>query len=116
MLEHVNFPVLVEMDIYLHQKILGENKKWLTPELGFPSDCIVQFTPTTLAQTRFMIWKKSKPDNKISVYLDCFDALGPVGEPYWEIYGLEHPDGGPWRFLLQEGERLMNKINELLGE
>ena len=37
---------------------------------------------------------------EVSVYLDAYDRLGCVGEPYWEIY--PNPHGECDRFLMNE--------------
>lgn len=42
-----------------------------------------------------------------SIYLDCYDRLGCVGEPYWEVF----PVGGDvGRCLMDEVDQLVNLI------
>lgn len=84
-----------------------EHSKWIKeiPYIQFPSDWSVQITPPfAQAVVRFRV--KSKGAD-ISVYLDCYDHLGCVGQPYWEIY--PH-DGDVYRCLLNETEDLINQI------
>ena len=60
-----------------------EWRRWCEeiPELQFPSSWNVKIIPPFGgAMVRFII------NEKISVYLDCYDSLGFMGEPYWEIY------------------------------
>ena len=49
-------------------------------------------------------------DKSVSVYLDCYDQLGIMHEPYWEIYA----NGEIERFLFKEHERMMARIEEIL--
>ncbi len=60
--------------------------KWMeeVPYLKFPSDWEIKVVPPFAgAIVRFRV-KKGNAD--ISVYLDCYDILGCMGRPYWEIY------------------------------
>ena len=84
-----------------------EHRKWMKeiPFLNFPADWQVQITPPFAgAVVRFRI--KSK-EAEISVYLDCYDRLGCVGKPYWEI--CPH-DGDTYRCYLNETEDLIKNI------
>lgn len=49
----------------------------------------------------------------VSVYLDCYDKLGWVGEPYWEVYPVQ---GDTRRVLMNDVEELANVIDEALNE
>jgi hypothetical protein len=71
--------------LYEYSAIM-EHDKWMReiPYIRFPSDWEVQVSPPfSGAVVRFRV-KKGKSD--ISVYLDCYDNLGFMGRPYWEIY------------------------------
>lgn len=49
-------------------------------------------------------------DKWVSVYFDAYDALGLVGQPYWEYY-----DGTDChRYLLGDEEEMMREIEEYL--
>ena len=60
------------------------------------------------ANARF--WVEDEEGNSVSVYLDCYNALGIVDQPYWEVY--PHDQDGPARILLNDTEELMQKIRE----
>ena len=50
-------------------------------------------------------------DAFVSVYLDCYDRLGWVGSPYWEIHpGETGRDCDCDRFLLDETQELVGGI------
>lgn len=90
------------------------NEEWLRwldkiPYLHFKEDWNVKVIPPFGgAMARFGI---TKGDNRVSVYLDCYDNLGVVGEPYWEIYSFE---GDPYRVLMYDTDELMKIIAEVL--
>lgn len=46
----------------------------------------------------------------VSVYLDCYDQLGIMGQPYWEVFDGEDTE----RFLLEEYEQMMARVEEVL--
>lgn len=53
-----------------------------------------------------------KRGNKsVSIYLDCYDALGYMGKPYWELYPHE---GDIYRCLMQDVESLRKAIIKAL--
>jgi len=82
-----------------------EYRKWVTeiPYIQWP-DWQVKAIPSYLcAIVRYWI---KKNDTIVSVYLDCYDMLGAVGEPYWEVYPLERGDVGRCK---------MNNVTELLS-
>lgn len=62
------------------------------------------------AMARFRV---SHGDKSISVYLDVYDCLGCMGEPYWEIYPYE---GDTFRCLMNETEELIEAIDKALKE
>lgn len=45
--------------------------------------------------------------NGYSVYLDCYDRLGLVGQPYYEVLG---PTGDPDRFLAKDVQSMVDLI------
>jgi hypothetical protein len=49
----------------------------------------------------------------VSVYLDCYDKLGWVGEPYWEVYPVK---GDTYRCSMNDVDELSNVIDEALNE
>jgi hypothetical protein len=64
-----------------------EWREWIKkiPAIKFPAGWEVKIIPPFGgAMARFMVIVS--PTKSISVYLDCFDALGYFGSPYWEIY------------------------------
>ena len=71
--------------VYDTERIL-EYHKWQCeiPFIKFESEWEVKVIPPFGgAVVRFVIQYNNK---RVSVYLDCYDSLGLVGEPYWEIY------------------------------
>ena len=82
-----------------------EHDKWRSriPEIPMREGWYVKVLPPTMgALCRIRI-------NGYSIYLDCYDILGFVGKPYWEIY-----DGTDCtRFLLDETEELADFISTL---
>lgn len=88
-----------------------EWRKWVeeVPHLQFKEDWNVKIIPPFGgAIARFWI---DKGDNHVSVYLDCYDKLGVVGEPYWEVYPYE---GDTYRVLMNDTDKLMKIIAEVL--
>ena len=89
-------------------------RKWIEkiPALNFKEDWDVKVIPPFGgAIARVMIVKKGNPEKHVSVYLDCYDALGCMGEPYWEMYPYE---GDTYRALLNNTDDLIEKITEVL--
>jgi len=97
--------------ILKYDKIM-ENNKWSQeiPYIPFPSDWEVKITPPSVgAVVRFRV---KKGDAKVSVYLDCYDNLGCVGFPYWEVY----PYGGDvFRCDMLDTESLLRAIDESIS-
>jgi hypothetical protein len=82
------------------------------PAIQFPADCKVKVIPPFGgAMARFLVSKNNK---EVSVYLDCNDALGIMGAPYYEIHPDKDDDCS--RFWLDEAEQMMQAINEVLNE
>lgn len=80
------------------------------PALQFPSDWRVKIIPPFGGVLiRFTV---EGPRDWISVYLDACEALGSMGEPYWEMY--PNPEGDAERFLLNETTELFAAIQRAL--
>jgi hypothetical protein len=91
---------------------LMEYAKWSgkIPPIKFKSDWnVIIIPPFARAIVRFLVEKNG---NQVSIYLDCYDALGIFGEPYWELY----PDitGDNFRCSMNNTEDLLNAISERL--
>jgi len=82
------------------------------PYLTFPTGCEVQIIPPFYgAVARFRIRRADTPLAEISVYLDWYGNLGGSPDtPYWEIYLTETE-----RFGLNETDKMMERIGEILG-
>ena len=90
--------------------VLMETYKWSReiPYIKFPSDWEIKISPPFGGATvRFRV---RKGDAEISIYLDCYDRLGSMGVPYWEIY--PNAEGEPSRFNLNDVDDLLKAIQE----
>lgn len=67
--------------------------------------------PFAGAIVRFSMGREGS-DNRASVYLDCYDRLGYMGSPYWEVYPV---DGDVGRCLMHEVDELIRLIQESLN-
>lgn len=88
-----------------------EWSEWIKkiPPLKFKDDWEVKIIPPFGgAIARFFI---DKGDKHVSVYLDCYDKLGYVGQPYWEIYPYEEDTA---RVLMEETDELIKIISSVL--
>ena len=84
------------------------------PFIPFEEGWIVQITPPFGgAVCRFRVKTSIEQKEYVSVYLDCYDNLGYVGEPYWEIYPHE---GDCARVLMNDIGELLKVIGESLKE
>ena len=99
----------LERCILDYKKVHGN---YFVPYLNLPNDCEMMFTPTYLAQARFMIRRKANPSVVASVYLDIFDNLGCIGEPYWEVWSERINE--TWRYVMKDVDALMVKVVEIL--
>jgi len=82
------------------------------PTLKFNSDWEVRIIPPYGgAIARFYIEKNNK--HICSVYLDWYDTLGYVGDPYYELYPFETDTK---RYLLNETDELLKDIERLFNE
>ena len=102
------------MENYINRAKVEGHEKWkdLTkdiPIINFKSEWDVKIIPPFAgAVARFLIIK----DNKriCSVYLDWYDRLGYVGEPYYELYPFEDDVK---RYLLSETKELIEDIDSI---
>lgn len=94
-----------------------EWRKWCAeiPYLNFDADWLVSVIPPFGgAVSRFRVKHKKNPNREVSVYLDCYNRLGYMDKPYWEIYPAKGGDTD--RFFIEETEELLNGIRESLME
>ena len=83
-------------------------RKWIEkiPSIKFPSKWEIKIIPPFGgAMVRFMVIVSH--NRSVSVYLDCYDNLGGVGEPYWEIYPY---DGDIYRCKMDNVDELITAI------
>ena len=64
--------------------------------------------PFGMAVARITFTDKRNPNNGVSTYLDAFDQLGSMGQPYFELYPAV--DGGTERFLVSEEPQLYERV------
>ena len=84
----------------------------MIPSFNFDLSWNVQIIPPFGgAIIRFHILGKER-ERLISVFLDCYDNLGLVGEPYWEVYNFKDK---PVRFLLARSKELMDYITRQMA-
>jgi hypothetical protein len=91
-----------------------EWRKWMKeiPAINFPSEWNVKIIPPFGgAIARFHV---SVGEASVSVYLDCYDELGIVGMPYWELYP-DH-EGDNYRCDMYETDELIKEIQKSLNE
>lgn len=79
------------------------------PCLQFDPEWEVHMTPPFAgAIVRFAV--RNSAGIWVNVYLDCYDALGLMKRPYWEVYPYD--ESGPARVLLDEKRELIQRIRE----
>lgn len=84
------------------------------PFLEFPWGWQIAIIPPFAgAVARFLVCEKKNPKSRVSIYLDWFDNLGYVGEPYWEVHPV---DGDCERCLLYEIDKLIKIIGKALKQ
>lgn len=98
------------MDILDRYKIEEEMewRKWMKRIPAIPAKDgwkIKPLPPFGGAVARFRVELPSGESK--SVYLDCYDNLGCVGEPYWEVYPVGDDVS---RCLIDEVDQLVNLI------
>lgn len=92
-----------------------EWRKWMVeiPYISFPSELKIKIIPPFAgAVVRFHAALKDKPDHFVSIYLDCYDILGWVGQPYWELY--PDSDGDTFRCAMKDTDELLQAIDRAL--
>ncbi len=83
------------------------------PFIPFKPNWLVKVIPPFHdATVRFLVALKDTPQQQISVYLDCFNRLGFMEGPYWEIY--PYVDEDAWRCGILEVDALVEAIDEAL--
>ena len=100
------------MLVYEYSEVM-QHDKWRDeiPYINFPPEWSIQISPPfSGAVVRFRV-KCGNAD--VSVYLDCYDRLGFVGEPYWEIYPHQ---GDCFRCLMSETNKLLQAIRESIEQ
>lgn len=91
--------------------------KWMNemPFLQFPAHWFVKATPPfNTGVIRYRVRTNGmNPDESVSIYLDCYDRAGCVGEPYWEVY----PIGGDCeRCMMNDTAELLSIIGRAVVE
>lgn len=93
-----------------------EWRKWIEkiPYIQFPEHWLVEIIPPFGgAIVRFWVRHKDNEKVEVSVYLDCYDMLGCVGEPYWEVYPY---DGDVYRCKMDNITELLEAIEYCLQQ
>jgi len=88
-----------------------EAEKWVQeiPYINFSSDWQVRIIPPMGgAVVRFIVSYKAK---EVSVYLDCYRALGSTSIPYWEAYPI---NDDTYRCAMDDVDSLIKVIKEEL--
>lgn len=89
------------------------------PWINFPPHWTVKVIPPFAgAVVRFLVRRdQTPPTEQVSVYLDCYNALGYMGEPYWEVYPVDDDTlrvpMGEVQELLAAIERGLDTLEEL---
>src|SRR4030065_481704 len=97
---------------YLERAQIENTEEWREwrkkiPFLTFPQGIELKVIPPFAgAIARFIARSNGK---EVSVYLDCYDKLGCVGSPYWEVYPY---DGDTYRCGMNETNELITAICE----
>ena len=93
---------------------IQEYRKWADkiPAIKFPSDWCVQIIPPYGGAIVRFIVQRYGCKNKVSVYLDCYDRLGYVGRPYWELYPYK---GVTYCCAMEDIDELLDIIDYALG-
>lgn len=110
---------MVGMKAYEAEGILSREMEWRKWCGSIPfipleklSKYIVRAVPPFGCAVIRYVFKNPENDKYCSIYLDCYDSLGIVGEPYWEIYPY---DDDVRRILMNEIDELVESIIYVLG-
>jgi hypothetical protein len=100
------------LDAQIAWDVKFEAREWVSkiPYMTLPND--VEFKaipPFGGANCRFMV---KKGERTVSVYLDCYNSLGAMDEPYWEMFPYY---GDTYRCYLKDVDLLSQKISEELN-
>ena len=93
-----------------------ETLKWQEqiPYLHFKKDWVVKIVPPFGgAVCRFRVKNRIDQKESVSIYLDCYNNLGIMDEPYWEVYPI---DDDARRFYMYETDELMECIEQALKQ
>ncbi len=95
-----------------------EWRKWTQeiPYIQFPAHWLVKAVPPIhVGVIRYWVTtpELKRRDERVSIYLDCYDTSGCVGEPYWEIYPI---DGDCERFMMADVTGLVDGIGRALAQ
>lgn len=89
------------------------------PWLPFPADWEVKMIPPNVGTVvRFWVRRRGCKE-RVSVYLDCYEALGCFGKPgsntpYWEIYPNCKNDNE--RFAMDDVDGLMSALEKAIDK
>ena len=95
---------------YKYDEIM-ESRKWMNeiPLIRFPSDWKIRFVPPFggLVVRFHVVLPGMRDEDRISIYLDCYDKAGCMGAPYWEVYPYQGDCGRCW---INETDKLLEMI------
>ena len=100
-----------KMDLAKRYSQSFELRKWTekVKNVKYPDDWKITPIPSFGgAVLRFLV------NDRVSVYLDCYEQLGCMGEPYWEIY--PNSAGTNERFVLGHEKEMIKSINKVLED
>ena len=103
--------MLFKYELTSNMEKMFEWRKWIDeiPYLKFKPEWEVRaIPPISGAIIRYNI---KYFDKFCSVYLDCYDMMGCVGHPYWELYPY---NGDTFRCDIKDTDSLLNAIEHAL--
>ena len=107
---------MINIPTFIKRLEVEQEDKWQEwidkiPFIQFPKGWQVQIIPPFGgAMARFRV---KKGEDYISVYLDVYDQLGFVGQPYWEVYPV---NGNTERCYMEDTQGLIKIITKALKE
>lgn len=105
------------IDFFRASSDLGKKMEWgkwskEIPAIEIPDGWKIQVVPPfNCAVCRFILF--TDQGARYSVYLDCYDVLGFVGEPYWEVYCI---DGDTFRCPMMKWQSIFEAIKNDKGK